>query len=120
MSAKYISLTERRNGGGSAKTAAKNTKPVSSRFKSRDIIRAKNNYLDIRRKDLGVTLDSVMANQVTEATGLKCTPQFVGRFRNNQVPKIQSEYALGRNNIQKQYTPNAVDLLMQKWERGMG
>ena len=117
MFARYISLIEKRKLGGSAKTAGKGTKPVSSKFKTRDIIRVKNNYLDIRRKDLGVTLDSIMANRVTKATGLKCTPQFVSRFRNNQVPKIQSEYALHRNNVQKKYIPNEIDLLMQTWKK---
>ena len=117
MFARFISKIERRKRGGSAKTAGKDIKPVSSRFKSRDIIRAKNNYLENRKKYLGVTLDSVMADRVTKATGLECTAQFVSRFRNNQVPKIQSEYALRRNNMQKQYEQNEVDSWMQKWGR---
>jgi len=117
MFARFISQIERRKGGGSAKTAGKDTKPVSSRFKSRNIIRIKNDYLETRRKDLGSTLDRIMADKVTKATGYVCTAQFVSRFRNKQVPKIQSAYALHRNNMQKQYAPNEVDLLMQKWGR---
>ena len=117
MLARYISPTEKRRLGGFAKTAGKKTKPVSSRFKSRDIIRIKNAYLENRKQFLGVTLDWIIAGRVTEATGLKCTPQFVSRFRNKQVPKIQSEYALHRNNMQKQYEQNEVDGWMQKWGR---
>lgn len=117
MFARYISKIERRKRGGSAKIAGKHIKPISSKFKSRDIIRAKNNYLDIRRKDLGVTLDGIMADRVTKATGLECTAQFVSRFRNNQDPKIQSEYSLRRNNMQKQYKQNEIDQWFQRWGR---
>jgi len=117
MFARFISRIERRKLGGFAKIAGKDIRPISSKFKSRNIIRTKNDYLESRRKELGTTLDRIMADEVTEATGYVCTAQFVSRFRNKQVPKIQSAYALHRNNMQKQYAPNAVDLLMQKWGR---
>ena len=116
MSAHYISQLDRRRFGGPVIPVGKRGKKPLTLAEHKRINKIKNDFIG-QQKDLGLALDRKVAERVFKATGLECTDKFVSRYRNKQVPKIQSAYALKRNNMQRNFAPNRIEILIQGWGR---